>query len=101
MQVEICCPRTATRGVASRDVPEVARYRRHPRRNHAVFPGEAFHGIVDWRAKADPVLTIRWGNAKSRKERQGPLTSARVVRYEVTTHRGRRRGLSLRESDWR
>jgi integrase len=36
---------------------------------------------VDWRARPDPMLTIRWGNAKSRKERQVPLTSARVVRF--------------------
>ncbi|OLC80984.1 MAG: hypothetical protein AUH72_10500 [Acidobacteria bacterium 13_1_40CM_4_65_8] len=36
---------------------------------------------IDWRERPDPVLTIRWGNAKSRKERQVPLTSARVVRF--------------------
>jgi integrase len=28
-----------------------------------------------------PVLTIQWGNAKSRKEREIPLTSARVLRF--------------------
>jgi integrase len=36
---------------------------------------------IDWKQRPDPVLTIQWGNAKSRKERQIPLTSARVVRF--------------------
>jgi integrase len=36
---------------------------------------------VDWKEKPDPVLTIQWGNAKSRKERQIPITSARVRRF--------------------
>ena len=36
---------------------------------------------INWKEKPDPILTIQWGNAKSRKERQIPLTSARVIRF--------------------
>ena len=36
---------------------------------------------VNWKQKPDPILTIQWGNAKSRKERQVQLTSARVIRF--------------------
>jgi integrase/recombinase XerD len=36
---------------------------------------------ANWREKPDPVLTIQWGNAKSRKERQIPITSARMRRF--------------------
>jgi integrase len=36
---------------------------------------------INWKEKPNPTLTIQWGNAKSRKERQIPLTSARVVRF--------------------
>lgn len=36
---------------------------------------------INWKEKPDPTLTIQWGNAKSRKERQIPLTSMRVVRF--------------------
>ena len=36
---------------------------------------------INWKEKPDPILTIQWGNAKSRKERQIPLTSMRVVRF--------------------
>ena len=36
---------------------------------------------VNWKGRPVPVLTIQWGNAKSRKEREIPLTSARVLRF--------------------
>jgi integrase len=36
---------------------------------------------VDWRATPDPVLTIQWGNAKSRRQRRIALVSPRVVTW--------------------
>ena len=36
---------------------------------------------INWKGRPVPVLTIQWGNAKSRKEREIPLTSARVLRF--------------------
>jgi integrase len=33
---------------------------------------------IDWRATPDPVLTIQWGNAKSRRQRKIALVSPRV-----------------------
>jgi integrase len=42
---------------------------------------KTMNGDVDWRPKPDSVLTIRWGNAKSRKERQIPVTSQRVRKF--------------------
>jgi integrase/recombinase XerD len=36
---------------------------------------------INWKEKPVPILTIQWGNAKARKERQIPITSSRVVRF--------------------
>lgn len=36
---------------------------------------------IDWRATPDPVLTIQWGNAKSRRQRRIALVSPRVVEW--------------------
>jgi integrase len=36
---------------------------------------------IDWSAKPDPILTIEWGNAKSRRTRKIALVSARVVNW--------------------
>ena len=33
---------------------------------------------IDWRAKPEPLLTIRWGNAKNRRSRDIPVVSPRV-----------------------
>jgi integrase/recombinase XerD len=36
---------------------------------------------INWKEQPDPILTIQWGNAKSRKERQIPITSRRVRKF--------------------
>lgn len=36
---------------------------------------------IDWRAQPEPLVTIRWGNAKSRRRRDIPLVSPRVVQW--------------------
>jgi integrase len=36
---------------------------------------------INWKEKPDPILTIQWGNAKSRKERQIPITATRVRKF--------------------
>ena len=36
---------------------------------------------IDWRAQPEPVVTIRWGNAKNRRSRSIPLVSPRVVAW--------------------
>ncbi len=36
---------------------------------------------IDWHAKPSPVLTIRWGNSKSRRSRKIALVSPRVVAW--------------------
>lgn len=36
---------------------------------------------IDWHAEPNPILTIQWGNAKSRRQRRIALVSPRVVRW--------------------
>ena len=36
---------------------------------------------IDWRARPEPVVTIRWGNAKNRRSRSIPLVAPRVVAW--------------------
>ena len=36
---------------------------------------------IDWRAKPDPILTIQWGNAKSRRTRKIAVVSPRVLAW--------------------
>ena len=36
---------------------------------------------IDWRARPQPVVTIKWGNAKNRRTRKIPLVSPRVVAW--------------------
>ena len=36
---------------------------------------------IDWKATPDPILTIQWGNAKNRRNREIPLVSPRVLRW--------------------
>jgi integrase len=40
---------------------------------------QATNRDINWMEKPHPMLTIQWGNAKSRKERQIPLTSEQSV----------------------
>ena len=36
---------------------------------------------IDWKAKPDPILTIQWGNSKTRRRRDIPLTSPRGLTF--------------------
>lgn len=36
---------------------------------------------IDWRVTPNPILTIQWGNAKSRRQRRIALVSPRVVKW--------------------
>ena len=36
---------------------------------------------IDWKAQPDPILTIQWGNSKTRRRKDIPLTSPRVLTF--------------------
>jgi integrase len=63
-----------------RNVPRV-NLRAKLRRSLQVTPTDEIGRRRTVSSKTESAITIQWGNAKSRKERQIPLTSARVVRF--------------------